>query len=367
MSSSNRNDTSWALGGGGDDFAFDDMMAQLGVRPIGKEPPKKATPPPPPKKAAPSPQERAAAQREAARKVLQPEPAAAPVAVVAPAASELVGRVEELEQQLSAAKAALAAEREARLHMQERLRELEAARDRAVGQAESLQRDLEEQELQLRRLKRRLAGTAGDDAAPASPQLSEVLERRGLKGTDEAAFLIRGLLQTRQLDGLLDRLQADDPDLLGAWLEDRVTLLCSSHAELAPSGRAGISVPPPRCEVCGGGELKRTVRHFVDTCLVNGMTRVSVVGGSPKHHHMLRGLLQHRALRVQLAPSLEQRTASQVRSDLDNSDVVLVWTRGERPELAEPYQVGGPARVVVGAQDSIVRLLADAAEQLLRG
>lgn len=400
MSNHHRNDTSWALGGG-DDVGFEDVMAQLGVRRTGAASRASPTPPPPPsaRKGPPSPREAATAraneQREAARKALQPAPPAAPAPAPAPAAvapspasslgmvgrgepeavaavavvptSALVGRVEELEQQLSAARSALAAEREARHRLQDRLRELEESRDRAVGQAESLQLLLEEQELQLRRLKRRIAGSEQGEAA--APPLIDVLERRGLKGADEAAFLIRGLLQTRQLDGLLERLQADDPDLLRGWLEDRVALLCSAHAELAPSGRAAITVPPSRCEVCGGSELKRTVRHFVDTCLIHGLTRVSVVGGSPKHHHMLRNLVQHRALRIQLAPSLEQRTPSQVRSDLDNSDVVLLWMRGARPELSAQYTsgAGGAARVLISEQDSLARLLAEAAEQILRG
>lgn len=338
------------------DLSFDDFMNKMGVTPISaKKAPDKSRGRSSPPKPKPTRAERKAQQRQAAQDAFaQPAPAARP------AAGALVSRVEELEQQLAAARSALTAEQDARQRATDQLREAEAARDNAVMKAESMQRALEEQQLQLSRLKRRLRGET-----VATPQLDDVLEQRGVKGPDEAAFLIRGLLETRQLRGLLERLQTDDPEALLSWLEDRVALLCAAHQGSAPSGRAPLVVPEKRCEACGGTDIKRAVRGFLDATLLNGFTRVSIVGGAAKHHRMIRELVQHRALHLQLAPNLAGRTDSQIRSDLEHSDVVIVWTRGESAEDVARY-TGGPARVVVSDQDAIARMLADAAERMQR-
>jgi hypothetical protein len=336
------------------DLSFDDFMSRMGVTPI----PEKSQPvsrrgrsSPPPQ---PTPAQRSTKQHDAAREAFA-RPASS-----RPTAGALVGRVEELEQQLSAARSSLAAEQDARVRVTAQLREAESVRDQAVGQSESLQHQLEQLQLQLGHLKRRLRG----DEAPA-PQLESVLELRGVKGPDEAAFLIRGLLETRQLRGLLEQLQAEDPESLRAWLEDRVALVCEAHRELAPTGRAPLLVPPRRCEACGGTDIKRAIRLFIDAALINGMTRLTIVGGAAKHHRMLRELVEHRALRLQLAPNLASRTPSQIRSDLENSDAVIVWTRGELSEHVAQYSDGG-AKIIVCEQESIARMLAEAAERMQR-
>ena len=77
---------------------------------------------------------------------------------------------------------------------------------------------------------------------------------------------------------------------------------------------------------------------------------------------MLRQIVQHRSLKLQLVPHLSRRTPGQIRSDLDNSDVVFVWL-GAGVAQAEQY-VGGPARVIQVQQRSIARFLGEAAEQL---
>ena len=330
------------------DLSFDDFMSHMGVTPIEKRSSPK-------ERGRPTKKQRQTAQRRAAETAFQ-SPAPAP----RPTANALVGRVEELEQQLASARSSLAAEQDARRRLTEQLSEVERARDHAIGQSETLQLELEQQQLQLEHLRRRLRGDA-----MASPQLEEVLEQRGLKGPDEATFLIRGLLETRQLRGLLEHLQTEDPTSLRTWLEDRVALLCEKHMPMVPSGRTPLSVTPNRCEVCGGSELKRAIRAFMDATLINGLTRISIVGGSAKHHRMLRELVSHRALHLQFAPNLASRTASQARSDLNNSDLVIVWTRGELPEHVARYS-GGTARLVVTEQGSIAQMLADAAERLQR-
>ncbi|MEL6349262.1 MAG: hypothetical protein AAFV53_39540 [Myxococcota bacterium] len=352
------------------DVTFEDLMSQMGVRRMGNRPtrskkkskrtaakPQKSVqkkPPAPP----PPPNQRTQQQRDAARQALQPAPQPR---TQRPTASQLASQVEELQQQLSAAKTNLNAEREARQRLSLRLQQLESERDGAIGRAEGLQLELESQELQLNRIKRRLTNAE----EPGSPRLEDVLEQRGIKGADEATFLIRGLLETRQLGDLLVRLQTDDPAALLHWLEDRVVLLCDAHHEMAPGGRSPLKVPKKRCEVCGGSDIKWAVRLFLDACLLNGMTRVSIVGGTPKHHRMLRGIVQHKGLHLQLAPTLSNRTPSQVRSDLENSDVVILWMRGEPAELAAQYQ-NGPTRVIVTEQGSLATLLVEVAERINR-
>ncbi|MFT5683776.1 MAG: hypothetical protein ACI8RZ_004708 [Myxococcota bacterium] len=335
------------------DVTFDDLMSQMGVRRMGRvvKSPQKLRDKP--KEHTPTPKQRADSQREVARQVLQAPPAPARTT-----ATDLVGRINELERQLTAVHSALNAEQEARVQLKVQRDVLQEERDAAISRADEIERRFEEQHLHLDRLRRRLSGAE----APASPRLVDVLEKRGVEGLDEASFLIRGLLASRQLDGLISVLQAEDSTALLAWLEDRVALLCESHTELLPPGRAGLTVPAKRCEVCGGSEIKRSVRDFIDGLLVNGMTRVSIVGGSPRGHRMLRQLVQHRGLKLQLVPYLSRRTPGQIRSDLDNSDVVLLWQGTGIPQ-SEQYS-GGPARVISVEHRSIARFLGEAAEQL---
>lgn len=334
-----------------EDITFDDLMSQMGVRRMGRAVSReqKARE----KQRPPTPQQRAETQRAAARKALQ-----APQAPARATATDLVGRINELEDQLAAARAALSAEQEARVQLKVQRDALQEERDSALSRADEMERRFEEQQLHLDRLRRRIAGSE----APASPRLVDVLEERGVEGLDEASFLIRSLLAARQLDGLISVLQAEDPIALLAWLEDRVALLCEEHSSMLPPGRAGLTVPVKRCEVCGGSELRRSVRDFIDGLLINGMTRVSIVGGSPRGHRMLREIVQHRGLKLQLVPYLSRRTPGQIRSDLNNSDVIIVWQGADIPQ-AELY-AGGPARVIQVQQRSIARFLGEAAEHL---
>jgi len=332
-----------------DDITFDDLMSQMGVRRMGKPSGRKKA-----REKPPTPQQRANQQREAARKALQ-APAPAPARGTA---TDLVSRIDDLEQQLAAARSALSAEQQARKGLQAQREALQAERDVAISRADELERRVEEQQLNLDRLRRRLSGSA----EPTSPRLLDVLEKRGVEGIDEAGFLIRGLLASRQLDGLINMLQAEDAEALLSWLDDRVALLCESHSDMLPSGRAGLTVPARRCEVCGGSELKRSIRDFVDGLLVNGMTRVSIIGGSPRGHRLLRQLVQHRGLKLQLQPYLARRSAGQIRSDMEHSDVVVLWRGGGIPQ-SEQY-VGGPAQVIHVEERSIARLLGEVAQRL---
>ena len=332
------------------DVTFDDLMSQMGVRRMGKPSGRKKA-----REKPPSPQQRAKHQRDVARQALQ-----APVkAPTRPTATDLVSRIDDLEQQLAAARASLTAEQHSRRSDRVQRDALQAERDAAISRADELERRVEEQQLSLDRLRRRLSG----EETPASPRLLDVLEKRGVEGIDEASFLIRGLLASRQLDGLISVLQAEDPESLLSWLDDRVALLCEAHSDMLPSGRAGLTVPARRCEVCGGSELKRSIRDFVDGLLVNGMTRVSIIGGSPRGHRLLRQLVHHRGLKLQLQPYLARRSPGQIRNDLDHSDVVLIWM-GEGIPQSEQY-IGGPAKVIRVEERSIARLLG-AAARLLR-
>ena len=334
------------------DITFDDLMSQMGVRRMGRTADRKVDR----DKPKPTPKQRAQQQREAARQALQAPARPAPAARTT--ATDLVSRIDELERQLASARSALSAEQEARVQLVAQRDSLQAERDAAVSRAEEMERRFEEQQLHLERLKRRLSGSAPE----ASPQLVDVLSQRGIEGIDEASFLIRGLLASRQLDGLLSVLQAEDPAALLDWLDDRVALLCTEHSKMLPPGRAGLTVPAKRCEVCGGAEVRHAIRSFIDSLLVNGMTRVSIIGGSPRGHRLIRQLVQHRGLKLQLQPYLSRRSSGQIRSDLNNSDVVLLWM-GEGIPQTEQY-IGGPARVIKVQHRSIARFLAEAAEQL---
>ena len=81
----------------------------------------------------------------------------------------------------------------------------------------------------------------------------------------------------------------------------------------------------PGCDTCGGSDIRREARRFVDACLNHGTTRVTIVGGSPKYHRQLRELVQHRVLKLRLVPGDARRSLRQARDDLRGSDLVIIW------------------------------------------
>ena len=191
-----------------------------------------------------------------------------------------------------------------------------------VDQIDELERDLRTQAAELVALESR---PAAPPRPSASATLPELLSRRGILGADEQATVFDGLARQGKLRTFVDQLAPTDAERLTRWLDEHTVLLGDCGDCPGADARAVLRVPRSRCEVCGGSDIRREARRFVDACLNHGTTRVTIVGGSPKYHRQLRELVQHRVLKLRLVPGDARRSLRQARDDLRGSDLVIIW------------------------------------------
>ncbi len=221
-----------------------------------------------------------------------------------------------------------------------------------------------EMDAQRRGLQRKLARFEGEPVEP-TPPLQALLQSRGLMGQDEFRALFLALAEARQLGGLLPQLLVEDEDRARIFLDDKVVLLGDCGACPSAPGRAVLRVPTPRCEVCGGSDIRRLVRQFVDACLLSGLLKITVVGGSPKYHRQLRDLVDHHRLDLELVNGTVRRNARQARADMDNRDVIVLWGGTLLDHsISDLYDNSGRARLVRIPHRGIGGMLAQAARWL---
>jgi hypothetical protein len=199
------------------------------------------------------------------------------------------------------------------------------------------------------------------------PDLPTVLSQRGLKWEVEAARLFRAVAEARRTGELVRLLEPVDAERLAGFLDERVVLLEGCDACPSAGGRAVVSVPKERCEVCAGSDIQRAARTFLDACLVNGATRVVIVGGSPKYHRQLRELVQHHRIKLTLVSGVGRRTAKQAKADQEHNDLVLLWGGTLLDHSVSELYGAGPARVLTVPHRGISLMLLRAAEMLSGG
>ena len=211
--------------------------------------------------------------------------------------------------------------------LQESQDERQTLRDQVAGlQAELLSQVDRMGDAQRHRaaLQRQLQQVQEQLPAPAS-DLLEALRKRGLRGTDEPRLAIAALAASRQIDALLPLLVPLDDDLVAARLDDDLSLCCGDDVCVPPGGRAWLQVAPDRCEVCGGSDVARLARRFLEACLGMGFLKVAIVGGSPRYHRTLNRLLVHDRVRVRLLAGDARIDLQGARAQERGHDLVILW------------------------------------------
>jgi hypothetical protein len=159
----------------------------------------------------------------------------------------------------------------------------------------------------------------------------------GFATADERAELL-------MVDGWLERI-ISTPNLkeaaaLRVEISEKFVRVCADCHP--PAGRTSLSIDRDRCEVCGGFDIDREARRFLDAALINGRLRVIVVGRESKHHRMVRDRVGDPRLVLSLIPALAKRETEQARTDVEHADAVVIWDpQSIRPELLEVYR-GAP-------------------------
>ncbi|MCA9711683.1 MAG: hypothetical protein KDK70_37960, partial [Myxococcales bacterium] len=154
---------------------------------------------------------------------------------------------------------------------------------------------------------------------PVPPTLREALGQRGVDDQDEAAEVLLAVLG--QAPGeLLDHLRVE-PALVER-LEDRVALVCE-RAECQPSGSAAVlRVAAERCEVCGGSDIRAAWEELLRASRRAGITRLVIVGGSPRYHTQLRSLSRGTDLKLDLVPGHSKPGRRRARNSVER---VVIW------------------------------------------
>jgi len=160
--------------------------------------------------------------------------------------------------------------------------------------------------------------------ATVAEPIADVLTARGLTGDAEGAAALRGLLELRAGD-VLAALSLSDTDGLRALLDDRLALVCDGPACQADASAFAMHVPPGRCDVCGGSDIRAAWSRFVDACDRQAVRAVTFVGGSPNYRRQVKELSAGAKLEIKLVPGSVRRPKHKADADMRKADVVVIW------------------------------------------
>lgn len=209
-----------------------------------------------------------------------------------------------------------------------RMSELESA-------AAALRAERDTMKTELEQARRELADRAAalDAREAGGIPLGDLLARRGLVGADEHGRALSALARARLLDALTARLRVIDPGPVVGVLTDRLVLASGPVDEL--EGVAVVQVPPERAEVPGGADLQRARADLAGEFLLNGLTRVRLIGGGPVALRLLRSGVDERVV-LELVPAAS-RDENGARDDITDRDAVVLWGVSETPEARAIY------------------------------
>lgn len=332
-----------------------------GVRPLGGGPARiHATP------AGPRGRERAT--QEAA------PPRAAPDAAVAHGVRQELHDARETIRGLEAALSAAEGAADAARQEAEKARATVAAIARRAEDAEAAIADAERArdaaDHERRAVQQQLAKERDHAREQARPTraVRDALRARGLADEDEAAWAMRGWLDAGRLDEWLEALDAEDPNALAIFLEQRVSLVCDAEGCTPLAGAVVVPVAPERCDVCGGSDTRRALEHFVERCVESGLRRVRIVGGSPNYHTELRRLLGgDRRIELKLIRGDGRRNQNDAKNDQKHADIVIIWGGTILDHSTSGHYDPSAGRVLIVAHRGIAGMLQRATEALGQG
>lgn len=243
--------------------------------------------------------------------------------------------------------------------------ELEAERSRLQAERDSLA--LEKARLldQVGALEAQMTERAAalDAIEAGGVPLSTLLEARGLRGADEQGRALAALGQARALDRLLPRLRVIDPEPFRRLLRERLLLGGVGAPELP--GVAVVQVAEDRSELPSRERVTRLRADLAGEFLLAGLTRARLVGGGPTPHllRMISGDLDPR-VSLQVVPAA-RRDEDQVRDDVHDVDVVVLWGVEETDAARAAYAGQSVPVVRVSADGGLAGLLSGVREGLL--
>ncbi len=149
-----------------------------------------------------------------------------------------------------------------------------------------------------RRLADKRAAAADDrvralESVLAAADKTALWSDRGLSRTEILPAF--SLLAVAQPQALFSAIMTLEPQPLAQLLNDRLALVCLADVCQPPGDVLALHVPPERCELCGGSDLRAAYRAFAQATVAGRLPSVTFVGGSPAYRETLR--LLHRELK----------------------------------------------------------------------
>lgn len=232
---------------------------------------------------------------------------------------------------LESERAVIEAERDAvdedRRRVEAQVRALDSERTALEGLARAL--DLERRAIDNER--QALSAQHGRLRASELVPVQNLLEERGLRGADELERGLVALAQARLLRDVLWTLRVESPDLLRRVLTERLVLVDQGAPEAIARTAAVVSVSPDRAEVPSATALAKILTPWSEALLLRGVRRLTLVGGRPLWHRLLRDGLDTR-LEIRFVPvrpdpgaTTAVRDGAQAASDVERSDLVILW------------------------------------------
>jgi hypothetical protein len=112
-------------------------------------------------------------------------------------------------------------------------------------------------------------------------------------------------------------------------------------ALLSADGRHPVVVAPHACEVCGGSNNRRAIGEMANACEEFGMTKLLVVGGTPRNEEALRRDLARHPIELRVVPGTDNEP--NLRDALDHcrwADLVVVWAPTPLPHKVSTLYTG---------------------------
>jgi hypothetical protein len=325
-----------------------DLMAELvpgavrtGARPRPAAPPARAaTPPsprPPPGRAAPTSAAASTPPRHAEPVDHREPPRPEPVDDVAGSVELERAVIESARRTLASERAVLEAERA----------EFELDKRRVAARARSLDGDraaldelraaLERERAQLE-TERAALGALQHRAAPALVSLQELLDARGLRGSDEHERALVALARGRHLRDVLWAIGVEAPDELARILDERLVLVSGDAPETVTKGAAVVAVAPERADLPDTVTLDRQLAVLGERILLHGHRRLLVAGGRSRWHRLFRERLEPR-IEARYVPG-GLRTRAMATDDVAWADLVVLWGVSVDEEARAIYRAG---------------------------
>lgn len=204
--------------------------------------------------------------------------------------------------------------------LQERVGELEAELSKARSERDGIDRRRQQLEEERGGLESRLA------EATAATELRTLLAETGCRDGAEEFEALSALLAAKP-EELLQGLVLASVEGLGRLLHEDLSFLCDAEACQPQGPCAVVRVPPERCEVCGGSDLKASWKGLLSACEIAGVSELVVVGGSPPYRTRLKTLHSEAggALGLELVSGSRSRSRRRAEADLRRADVVVLW------------------------------------------